>query len=291
MDRGDEIEPAPAPEPELEPEEEQEEEPEEEEQEAEGEPEEDEEPEEEEEPKPRPRQDIRIPKQRFDEVNERRKAAERRIAELEAKTRASDPTQFSKEDLEKLERAYIKAVAVDGDEDKALQIRDQIRRAEAAAYMAMATEQANYARETTKAELEFNQVVSSIEQEYPVFNPNDPDNFNEDLTDEVLDLHASFVQRGYSPAAAMQRAVRYVVRANGLDAPVAESEPAEAPREKAPAKKPNVKKKLEAAKKQPRKIEGNVDRETSSIDLDSISEEEFDALPASTRARLRGDFA
>jgi hypothetical protein len=231
------------------------------------------------------RADHRIPKQRFDEVNERRKAAERRAQELERQLAMRDPQRVSKFDFDAKEEQYAQLV-LDGDLEKAKVIRREIRAAEQAAFEALADERAHRAREMTKAEMTFQQTVSRLNSTFPMFDPEQPEIYNKDLVDEALELHAGFMNRGYAPADAIERAVYYVAAARGLQP--ASSDVAPTP-VKAPVKKPDIQKKLDAAAKQPPKQAGRGMREEADVDFSSLSEEEFDALPESKIRALRGD--
>jgi hypothetical protein len=241
-----------------------------------------------------PRKDIRIPKERFDEVNERRKAAERRAQELEARLAQHDPAKVTNFDFDAKEQEYLTAT-LDGDFEKAKALRREIRAAEQTAFAALAEQRANVVREATKAELEFQQTVAELNSTYPVFDPN-AEGYRADLVDEALELHSSFLGRGYAPAAALRKAVLYVARANGVaeaaeqEAPKAAALKAAAPKEKAPAvKAPNIKQKLETAAQQPPKQQGRGTGTESVLDVATMTEEDFDALPESTLRQLRGD--
>jgi len=284
LDRGDVIEEEPEAEAEEEPEAEPEPEAEaeEEEPEAEAEPE----PEAEEEPEPEAKQHS-IPKYRFDEVNERRKAAERRNAELEAQNRANDPANAVDFDFDAKERQHAELV-MDGDHDKAVALRREIRGAEQAAYRVMAQQQADRAREATKEELQFDSTVAELNEAYPMFDPN-AEGYQKELVDEALDLHAGFVARGYTAAGALRKAVNYVVAANGLNVTTEEAPAPKALAEAPAPKKTNVKAKLAAATAQPPKQQGVGTAAEKKVDVNSMSEEEFDALPEATVRRLRGD--
>ena len=85
-----------------------------------------------------PKTENRIPKSRFDEVNERRKLAEKRLAELEAKEAAEAAAKQGDFDFDGKEEEYMHAV-VDGDFSKAKQIRTEIRNAEKALFQSEAT--------------------------------------------------------------------------------------------------------------------------------------------------------
>jgi len=233
------------------------------------------------------RADHRIPKQRFDEVNERRKAAERRAQELERQLSMRDPQRVVDFDFDAKEEQYAQLV-LDGDLEKAKAVRREIRSAEQAAFEALADERANRAREMTKAEMVFQQTVMNLNAAFPMFDPDQPEVYDKELVDEALELHAGFVNRGYAPADAIQRAVQYVAAIRGLQPVNGQvAPPAEAAAPK--AKKPDIQKKLDAAAKQPPKQAGRGMREEGEIDFSSLSEEEFDALPESKVRALRGD--
>lgn len=222
-----------------------------------------------------------IPRARFNEVNDRAKAAERRAQELEARLNATiPPTEY---DFESKEREYMDAV-LEGDHQKALGIRRDIRAAEMDLARTVAAAQATQAKEATKAELEFEQTVAGIEAEYPAFSQTS-EAYNQELVDEALELHAGFVSRGYSPAAAMRKAVTYVAKVNGL---TGKSE-APAPAPAAPKRGPStVKSKLDLAASQP-PVQSGVSGGEVEPDYNNLSDEEWNALPKATIARLRGD--
>ena len=115
------------------------------------------------------------------------------------------------------------------------------------------------------------------------FNPKHAD-FDKALVDEVLDLQGGLVAQGYTPADALTKAARYVVG----DAIDGEVEPA-APVEK---KKTDVKAKVKIANAQPQNLSSGDSSSAAGdgvIDMDTITENEFDALPESKKKELRGD--
>ena len=220
-----------------------------------------------------------VPRARMNEVLEQKKAAEQRLRDLQAQLESRvPPTDYP---FDEKETAYMDAV-LEGDHQKALAIRKEIRSAELELTRSVAASQAAQAKEATKAELEFNQVVQQMETDYPVFDQSSAD-YNQELVDEALELHAGFMSRGYSPAAAMKKAVTYVAKMNGLDAA---SEPAPAPAPKRTAT--TVKSKLDMAASQP-PVQTGVSGGEVEPDYKNLSDEEWDALPKATIARLRGD--
>ena len=253
---------------------------------AEGEEEDDEE--EEEEPEPKAKEQ-RIPKQRFDEVNERMKAAEAALATREAEEAAAKLAEADAFDFDAKEREYMELV-VDSEFDKAQEIRREIRAAEQAKINAsiMTTSTAN--REQTKIELAFAETVKDLEADYPTMQPG-AEGFQQELVDEVLSLHEGFVNSGMTADLAIAKAVKYVAKMNDI-VPLSEQGEDEGEEEAPPPKKKTSKKamrtKVKAKVQQPGKMpKGSHEK---SIDLDSMSEDEFDALPESKKKELRGDF-
>lgn len=219
-----------------------------------------------------------VPRARMNEVLEQKRAAEQRLKDLQAQLESKvPPTDYP---FDEKETAYMDAV-LEGDHQKALAIRKEIRAAELELTRSVAATQAAQAKEATKAELEFTQVVQQMESDYPVFDQNSAD-YNQELVDEALELHAGFMSRGYSPAAAMRKAVTYVAKVNGLDAKV--EAPAPAPKRTAST----VKSKLDAATAQP-PVQTGVSGGEVEPDYRNLSDEDWDKLPKATIARLRGD--
>lgn len=239
------------------------------------------------EPKPQDAkpQEPRIPKNRFDEVNERRKKAEQRLAELEGKNKQQqEPTVDF--DFEAKEDAYMDAV-LDGDKQEARNIRQEIRQAEKQLYEQQMRQASTSTREETKAELELQSTINELQTQYPVFDGNS-DNYDQNLTEEALELFEGFKAQKYDPATAMRRAVRYVARANQLDAqgnPV--ETPAEEPKAQHKAEPEAGRKKVKRQAKQPPQPDPR--QVSDAPDPMSMSEDEFDKLSDQELAKIRGD--
>ena len=247
--------------------------------------------EEEEEEQPDPQNDQRIPKKRFDEVNERRKLAEKKLAEREAADAAALAAQNDTFDFDAKEREYME-LTVDGEFDKALEVRNEIRAAEKAQYERMTTETAQQTREQAKIDVAFQDTLADLEAQYPQFSDKENADFNQDLVDEVLDLHDGFLNKGYDPSVSIQKAVNYVAKANGI-LPAGEKAAAPAPKptvQDKPTDKTSAKVKAKAKTTQPQQLPKGDGAPEPALDLSSMSEDEFDALPESKRRELRGDF-
>lgn len=228
----------------------------------------------------------KIPKARFDEVNERRKAAEARLKQLEKAQEAFDPFKAVEFDFDDAEKKYMEAV-LDGETDKALEIRKEIRAAEFTVSQATAAQKAEENRAITHKEIQLKTTIAEIENEIPQLKAGSAD-YDAELTAEVLDLFEGFKTRGYEPDVALRKAANYVARYNDLGA-VAEvsPEPIAPAVPQRSATPEQTRRKLETATRQPPTPSvRNMERD---VDLMSMSETEFDKLAADQIARLRGD--
>lgn len=244
---------------------------------------------------PEPSKKPMVPKSRLDEVLQTKKALQKELEELKAKEEA--PKEAPKYDFDS-EEVKLQNLILDGQSEAAAKKRAEIRQAE--------RDQITYEveqkmRQELQVSQQQNAIMSAskqIEAEYPVFDENSA-HFNADLTNEVVELAEAFGLKGYDGADAMHRAVKYVVSANNLAQTAAETPAQPEPTatktqsqvDEVAKKRSEVAKKLKTAEQQPPNLPG----ESSSahgeqpLDISSMSEEEFDALPAATIARLRGD--
>jgi len=241
-------------------------------------------------PETEQKQQPTIPKSRFDTFNERMKRAERELAELRAAAQDKETPAVPEVDLDELEQKYAEAI-LDGEVDTARQIRSDIRKAERAEYERVAAEKAQSATSADRQQADLNAAVKTAEEAYPVLDQSS-DDYNQDIVDEVVDLMSGWVRTGkYTPAEAMVKAVKTTAKLYDLDAPPPAPEKPAAPKEKV-ASKEEVRKKVKAAASTPpdlsRAGEGMA-REVG-LNIDDLSEEEFDALPESKLRELRGDF-
>lgn len=244
----------------------------------------------------KPQSNQRIPKQRFDEINERRKAAELRARELQAKLDAQEAKPLEDEfDFDSKEQEYMEHV-LDGELDKARVVRAEIRAAETRQYQAMATTVREEAVEVTQARTEYMGVVGQLQENFAEFDP-EGENFNQDLVDEVLEMKDSFVSRQgnvLSPGQALKKAAAYVTKMYDLkevgyqEAPVKE-EPKVDTKKVVAKKATNVKQKVAQANSQPPTMEAGETDHKGSPNIADMDEDEFEALPEATKRRLRGD--
>lgn len=242
-----------------------------------------------------------IPKARFDEAvgkeREAREAAERRAVELERQLAERAQAQVKTEQTEELETRISEMekqhaqFLLDGEAEKAAELMRSIRHTER--QIARAEAQAD-ARTTTSQILEaerFELAVAKLEADYSTLNPKS-ETYDPELVEMILDRQARLVQGGMPPSQAITNATDFVMKRVARDEAPAQQGLAAA---KVPDRKAEqVKKNLEVQAKQPPSMKD------VGLDSDKLGEkampnvaqmtlEEFNALPATTKARLRGD--
>ena len=242
-----------------------------------------------------------IPKARFDEAvgkeREAREAAERRASELERQLAERAQAQVKTEQTEELETKISEMekqhaqFLLDGEAEKAAELMRSIRHTER--HIARAEAQAD-ARTTTSQILEaerFELAVAKLEADYSTLNPKS-ETYDPELVEMILDRQARLVQGGMPPSQAITNATDFVMKRVARDEAPAQQGLAAA---KVPDRKAEqVKKNLEVQAKQPPSMKD------VGLDSDKLGEkampnvaqmtlEEFNALPAATKARLRGD--
>lgn len=243
-----------------------------------------------------------IPKERFDQaVNKERaarEAAEARVAALEAERSAA--TQQNQQ-VESLEARIVDlgaqygAALLDGNTAKANELFHQIRHAERAIVKLETREES---RATAVQTLESDRVdltITKLEAENDVLNPKS-EAYDESLVNYVIAEQDRLMKRErLTPSRALQKAAADILERYGRKtiAPVDEVQGlAKLQSDRKPAA---VKKNLEAQKAQPSSmrdvgLDSDKAGQTSSVpDINRLSREEYAALPASTRARMRGD--
>lgn len=255
----------------------------------------------EEEAPPRDEKGQFVPKGRFDEAIDKertaREAAEKRAQDLERMLQERQQVQVKTEQTEELEakigemEKHHAQLLLDGEGEKAAELMRSIRHTER--QIARAEAQAD-ARVTTNQILEaerFELSVAKLEADHPELNPKS-ESYDPELVEMILDRQARLVQAGAAPSKAIADAATFVMRraAQRTEEPQQGLAAAKAPDRKVA----QVAKNLDVQAKQPPSMkEVGVDSDKlGEKALPSISQmtlEEFDALPAATKARLRGD--
>lgn len=237
-----------------------------------------------------------VPHARFNEVNEEAKSHRARVLELEeemARLKGAAPAALKKEDpkpevfdFDAAEERYSEAL-LDGEKDKARQIRAEIRgeeqkaadqRAEAAADRLYKTNKA--ADDAARTKLEFDLELSKAYAAYP-FLSNDSADKNPDAIDETLVWHQHFIAKGKTPAQALAAAVEKI---GPRYAPKVQGEPEKV----VGLPKADLAKQIARADKVPPKAEG-VGARSSTLNVSKMTGKDIKALAPDEEARLAGD--
>lgn len=235
-----------------------------------------------------------VPKSRLDEVLAKQKALEKQLDDLKAQKQepGEAPSDYAFDEKE----VEYQNLVLDGESQKAAALRKEIRAAERAQLEYELTSKIGESVSQSQQATALQQAASQLEDNFPVFNRNS-DQYNEDYTQEVIDLRDAFIVKGENPVAALTKAAKFVLREYDL---VDMGEPAAAPSLSADAaprvdevakKRAEVSRKLKAAESQPPEMPGESSsaRGEKSLDIASMTEDEFNALPEATLRRLRGD--
>ena len=237
-----------------------------------------------------------VPHARFNEVNEEAKAHRARVLALEeelARVKGASPAATKKEepkvesfDFDAAEERYSEAL-LDGEKDKARQIRAEIRAEEQKAAEQRAEEAADRRYKTNKAaddasrtKLEFDLELSKAYAAYP-FLSNESAEANPDAIDETLVWHQHFMAKGKTAAQALAAAVEKI---GPRYAPKAADEPGKV----AEAPKPDLAKAMARADRVPPKAEG-VGARATTLNVSKMTNKDIKALSAEDEARLAGD--
>lgn len=245
-----------------------------------------------------------IPKERFDQaVNKERaarEAAEARVAALEAQVAERVVSQQNQE-IETLEARVVEleaqygAALLDGNGDKANELFRQIRHAERAIVRLETREESRAAAAQTLESDRIELAIAKLEADNAVLNPNSEE-YNESLVNFILAEQDRLMRRErLSPSRALQKAASDILEHFVTKLAVQADEPQGLAKLQSERKTAAVKKNLAAQKAQPstmRDVGLDSDKagQTSTLpDINKLSREEYAALPAATRARMRGD--
>jgi hypothetical protein len=232
-----------------------------------------------------------VPKSRLDEVLAKQKALQKQLDDLQT-AKVEAVTEAPEYDFAAKEAEYQQFV-LDGESEKAIALRTEIRNAEKQQIMfeVQQTTTQNIQQSTEAQSLQAK--ATELEAQYPIFDVNSAEH-DPDLLKEALELRDAFMIQGYDGAFALEKAVNTTLTLQKpellqTEAPKVDPKVAELNKKKQTAK---VSAKIEASQQQPpaMKGEGAAQRGDKPVDLNKLSEKEFSALPEETLKRLRGDF-
>lgn len=224
-----------------------------------------------------------IPKSRFDEVLAKQKALQKKLDEALA-PKIEDVKEAPEFDFDTKEVEY-QTLVMEGETEKATQLRSQIRQAEKQQMMfeMQAKMGQTVAQSTEQQQLQTKAL--ELEAAYPELNQANPE-FDQDKTNEVLELRDAYMVQGFTGADALEKSVTILMGRTATTQPAAKPVNRKIVEKKKIA---NTNKKIEASEKQPPAMKGK-NKTDKKLDIDNLSIDEFDALPAETLRRMRGDF-
>lgn len=217
-----------------------------------------------------------IPKARFDQVNEQRKELQRQLDELKRERSSSPPPAEDTFDEDFKEQAYIDAL-MRGDTRGAAQIRREIN-----AYVrAEATKAASEQLSSQVAARDLNAEAQEAVKQYPFLGTDE----GAQAVELITAVRDASIRAGKPPGLALREAVALVA-------------PKFSPIGFAPAKQELDSRTQEAIKRgaadslqQPPTVNAGIGSRATGgrVDVASLTEDQFDALPESEKRKLRGD--
>jgi len=232
-----------------------------------------------------------VPKSRLDEVLAKQKALQKQLNEQMAQ-QAEVQAEAPKYEFDVKEAEYQQLV-LDGEAEKATALRTEIRNAEREQTMFEVQQRMGQTVQQSQEAMQLQTTAQLIQEQNPILDENSQE-YKKETADEVVDLRDAFIVQGYQAADALTKATKYVLAGlEPVQAAVEESLPKKGNGEIAQKrKKATVQKKIEASESQPPDLkgQGNAERGEGTLDVNALSEDEFNALPEETLRRLRGDF-
>lgn len=236
-----------------------------------------------------------VPRQRLNKEIQKRQQLEARIRELEnqsvvppaaAPAPVKEPVKPNAEAI-----GSMFAAVLDGDEAKAQATLEQILTEFGDRVVNQALAQSrDVAEGTYSRNQELNQLreaAAEVMEQYPEFDQNSAD-VDIGLTEEVLALRDTLIDRGEKPAAALRRAAKLVALENGLQ-PRGKS--ADLSKPPVGSKPKDVTRQIARASQTPGRLKGEgAKNKESRIDILKLSDEQFGKLSREALAKARGDF-
>lgn len=233
-----------------------------------------------------------VPHARFNEVNEkyraaeaRASAAERRLAELEGERGYQEPEKSF--DFDDAEKRYTELL-LDGETEQASTLRSEIRQHEIALAEQRAADAARKVNEEAarqsqeQAELQSMQaVMAGALEKYPFLN-HEGEEADEVAITAVVAMRDAYIGQGLTPSKALAQAVEKVAPR------FAPASVATAPK-KGDLTPEQVERNLERSQRIP-PVPSGVGERHKDVYFEKLSEEEFDRLSPEDKRRARGDF-
>jgi len=217
---------------------------------------------------------IRIPKYRFDQVNNMRKELAKKLSRAEERIKAlTEAVQGTDFDFDAKEQQYIDALT-EGDTDKAKALRTEIRAAERAAFETESAVKATLMAEQAAQRGIVDDFVETIESMYPQLDKTSSV-FDEAAYKEATLRVRMFAELGHNPIDAIAKASEEMAQSRGWKANVAGAgKPGKAPADSV---------------RQPPRTEPVGRRSERAINVTRMSDAEFAKIPDRALRKMRGD--
>ena len=233
-----------------------------------------------------------VPKSRLDEVLAKNKEMQKRLQDIEGEK--TDAPEVPEYDFVGKEKEYQELV-LDGETEKAAVLRNEIRQAERTQLMSEMQSQMGQTVQQDREQHELAKKASEIMEVFPIFDEKSK-SFDEKLTQEVMELRDAFIYQGYGAADSLAKATEVTLLTKKpellqtSDEPKADPAPTLTKAVQEKKQKATVQKKVEASQAQPPEMKGDSSKNKKVVDINTLSDDEFGALPEETLRRMRGDF-
>jgi hypothetical protein len=250
--------------------------------------------EEEDEPGAKPDDAIMVPKGRLDEAlhkaRQREEELQRRLTAAEERKKSETVTadvSAMEQELDELDAKYAELL-LEGELEKASSVRKQWRQKQNDMFDIRLEQRSTLASKQAIESMRFDRQLAEYEVKFPVINP-DSELFSEEVATEVADLMSAFEAKGWNPVAALNKAVKYVIReeasAAGIDPEVVRAKRSVTARKKV----------ADVARRSPPDITGQ-GRDTDKVgtgdglpNVTKMTPEQFAKLSDAQLRKLRGD--
>jgi len=170
-----------------------------------------------EEPGAKPDDAIMVPKGRLDEAlhkaRQREEELQRRLTAAEERKKSDTVTEdvsAMEQELDDLDSKYAELL-MEGELEKASAVRKQWRQKQNDMFDVRLEQRSTLASKQAIESMRFDRQLAEYEIKFPVINP-DSEDFSADVASEVADLMSAFEAKGWNAVAALNKAVKYVVR-------------------------------------------------------------------------------
>jgi len=162
--------------------------------------------------------DTRIPAARHKEILERERAIrtdlENKLAQYERGGQlaaTNEQITAAEGTLLTLEADYSRLL-VDGEHEKATKVMREIRTTERSIIESKAALATQAAESRAYERVRYDTTVERLETAFPVLNPDDKENYDPETVEEVVELSQAYQLKGYTPANALQKAAKVLLR-------------------------------------------------------------------------------